>query len=298
MTTAVLNESFNVENRHDDLADKIGKKRLPPSNSNRSSTKKPPAAVFTSTKQSMSYVTVKAIESDTSTIERDWPLFVERELMENASDFLEVHYPNSGKQDRLVVVSVYVGRWATADGTINDLDDPPQLQITVRNSNIKNIQVFQNLEATFDFSQWYSSKRNQHRMTGGYLGDALKRILGMGYASVSRIDTGDSFEDKQWNEPLTLRFNDKEYQVFIRVNKAKQEIKSEIRGQFKIAKGHSYRCQACVEVEAVLPLLRNQPAEYYRELYLKLFNYFKTYKIVKSCNTDFRFEGSDDCGSW
>ena len=49
----------------------------------------------TLTKQLMAYITVKGIESETSYLERDWPLFVLKELADNAFDFLNDYYPNS-----------------------------------------------------------------------------------------------------------------------------------------------------------------------------------------------------------
>ena len=49
-------------------------------------------------------------------------------------------------------------------------------------------------------------KRNQHRMTTGSLGDALKRCLGMGYASwTSDYNPDETFEEKQWDEPVIIR---------------------------------------------------------------------------------------------
>ena len=90
------------------------------------------------------------------------------------------------------------------------------------------LKVFEDLNLIFDFDNWQSTKRNQHRGTGGALGDFLKRVLGMGYASWiegsgdSYYDSdpdSDNFIDKQLKEPLTLRFNGQEYKVFIKVDR-------------------------------------------------------------------------------
>jgi len=59
------------------------------------------------------------------------------------------------------------------------------LRIAVRNSNVDNIPVFEDLYSVFDYDKWYSTKRYQHRETCGSLGDFLKRGLGMGYASLT-----------------------------------------------------------------------------------------------------------------
>ena len=55
-------------------------------------------------------------------------------------------------------------------------------------------------------------------MTCGSLGDALKRSLGMGYASWTRdYNASETFEDKQWEQPVIVRCNGKEFRAFIRV---------------------------------------------------------------------------------
>jgi hypothetical protein len=259
----------NPEKSHDYSTKEIAKKARPPS-----------IIVSTSTKQIMNYVTVKSIESETSYVERDWPLFCLKELLDNAYDFLNDNYSASPKEHRMIAVKARIFKQYKI------------LRMKVLNSNINNITVFDNLKATFDFNQWYSSKRDQHRLTCGSLGDALKRILGMGYASITRIDVGDSFVDKQWNEPLILRFNGKEYKVLIRVNKARQEISSQIEGAYEWKFGNN----RCIEVEIALPLLQEQGQNdddyYYCNLADKLRNYYRIYKIAKSLLTIWMMVGS------
>jgi hypothetical protein len=284
----------------DSSTNKISKKRLPPSSSHRTTTKS--KVVFTSTKQVMNYVTIKGVESDTSYVESKWPIFCLKEQMDNSYDFYTENYPNSPKSDRMIAVRV----WADKHEQIKC----GLIHIRVRNLNVNNIAVFTNLEATFDFNQWYSSKRDQHKGTCGSLGDFLKRSLGMGYASMSQIidDVGvgghDSFEDnnKQWDHPLILRFNGKEYRVFIRVDEfSENPIRNDIKGPFEclIPEG-------CIETEVTLPrqIIPNEEGVWHRDrnnLYLKLFEYYKRYKIAKS-RIHFEFDGkglydNDNVGS-
>ncbi|MFZ0512590.1 MAG: hypothetical protein WAM14_13360 [Candidatus Nitrosopolaris sp.] len=56
----------------------------------------------------MSYITVKAIESDTSYLQSQWPTFTLKELMDNAWDFLNDYYPNNPKEDRKIAVTIKV----------------------------------------------------------------------------------------------------------------------------------------------------------------------------------------------
>jgi hypothetical protein len=85
---------------HDDKCTKILKKVDPPSNRRRK------GPVATSTVKLMSYITVKAIESETSYLLFLWPVFALKELMDNAWDFLNDYYPNNPQEDRKIAVTI------------------------------------------------------------------------------------------------------------------------------------------------------------------------------------------------
>lgn len=93
------------------------------------------------------------------------------------------------------------------------------IHIAVRNSNVNNFITFQDLGKIFDYHVWYSTKRNQHRMTCGSLGDALKRCLGMGYAIwTDGFNSKETWEELQWNEPVIVRSNGLEIKVILKVD--------------------------------------------------------------------------------
>jgi hypothetical protein len=193
---------FNGRIRHVELGKRIVKKPRPPLH-------KP---VFTSTKVSMAGLTVSGIESETSYLERTWPVFAAKELMDNCYDWFNECYPTDAKQDWRISLRV----WPTDIG----------IRIAVRNSNVDNIPVFENLGLTFDLAIWHSSKRNQHKGGTGALGDALKRILKMGYASwTSGYNSQDSFIDRQWDEPIVLTFNGQQHRAVLYVDKDNQDAK-------------------------------------------------------------------------
>jgi hypothetical protein len=171
--------------------------------------------VATSTKQITRYITTTGIQSEISYQEKNWPEATIKELMTNAWDALNDFYPvpSYSKEDRSITVIAKIDRIPNNEST-------RLLRITVRNSNVDtDLRVFEDLNLIFDFDTWQSTKRNQHRVTGGALGDFLKRVLGMGYASLTEggdnyynFDSdsdadSDNFVDKQWKEPLILRFN-------------------------------------------------------------------------------------------
>jgi hypothetical protein len=227
--------------------------------------------VSTSTKQSKGYVTIQGIQSETSYQEQDWPVFTEKELMDNAYDFLNDYYDNKTREVRKIAVRVKVDSTTT----------PKILRIAVRNSNIDNIPVFENLEGIFEYNRWFSTKRHQHRMTTGALGDFLKRVLGMGYASWTSINNSeDSFMDRQWEEPVTLRFNGQEYKIFIIVDN--ETISTRMEGPTKFDESDK-----STEVEVSLPVPTYSSIAP-NTLLEKLEEYYKKYKLVKS-KTDFTF---------
>ena len=77
-----------------------------------------------------------------------WYLLLIKELLDNAIDFLWKYYP--GSSDALVTVTI----------TISD----SLFHIKVRNTNSRNIPVFENLPAIFDYEDdlWLKTKPTYH----------------------------------------------------------------------------------------------------------------------------------------
>ena len=258
------NKQFNDSILLDDKCKKIIKKVDPPYIRRRK------GPVATSTVKLMSYITVKAIESETSYLLFLWPIFALKELMDNAWDFLNDYYPNNPKEDRKIAVTTKVDLKPDVGKNI--------LRIAVPNSNVDNIPVFEDLDSVFDYDKWYSTKRYQHRETCGSLGDFLKRGLGMGYASWTEgVNDDNSFTDKQWEEPLIVIHNGQENRVYITVNKGSNEP---IKVEFEES---SSRSATYTEVEVALSIDRSV-----EDIVRKLEQYYKIYKIGKS-RTDFSF---------
>jgi hypothetical protein len=202
-----------------------------------------PAAVWTSTKQSMSYVTVQGIQLDTSWQERDWPKESTKELVSNAWDWLQDYYPGGTKETRKIALNLKLD-------SIQDVGERRIIiRIKVRNSNPDNIPVFENLQPIFDYKQFYSTKRNQQRLVSGALGDFLKRGLGMGYAAwTADLNRALSLTEKQWMEPLVLRHNGYEEKVFIHVRWYEQDYWPVFSDWIE------YDAPDFTEVEVVLPI--------------------------------------------
>lgn len=173
--------------------------------------------VTTTTFQSIDYITVKAIESVISKNRLEWPEWALKELMDNAYDWLNTHYPYPYWDKDARIISVHI-----KTEPIPSRQNMVMLRIAVRNSNVNNIPVFQSIEGIFDFKKWVSEKRNQYMIMCGGLGDFLKRALGMGYALWTDDLDDDSFEeaeDMQWPEPVIIRYNRQQRKVFITVDR-------------------------------------------------------------------------------
>ena len=248
------------------------KARTPPSPTPNSS----PPPVFTSISQKKKYITVEGIISDISHPEEDWPKLAVKELPDNAYEFFLINYPSATAEARKISIRIKIDTQTYPHAKI--------FRLAVRNSNVDNLVAFPDLHAVFDYDRWGSTKRDQHRMTAGGLGDFLKRVLGMGYASWTANDNpenSDPFEDKQWPEPIILRFASKEYRIFLVVSGDRILT----QGWDKSVPLESIGTD--IEVEAALPLV--YPWTYDHHILLKkLKDYYRNFKLIKR-NVDFSF---------
>jgi hypothetical protein len=248
--------------------------------------------VATSTKQMAGYFTVSGIENELSIRENMWPCFALKELSDNAYDWLNDHYPNNSSRldynddnnrarRRCIAIRIQI------DKILNDTDLTRIFLIAVRNSNVDQIEVFgggrEGLEQIFDYTQWLSTKRYQHRMTAGFLGDYLKRLGGMGYASWNNIACKNnevSYDDDniQWEEPIIFRFNGTEYKAFVYYDRYKGIPESVIKYAGK-SDAVDY-----TEVECVLPVSRINcnGSDSSPSLFDRLRQYYRLYKIPKA----------------
>jgi hypothetical protein len=169
--------------------------------------------IFSSKKHSIDYVTVNGVILRTGYANKIyWYLLLIKELLDNAIDFLWKNYP--GSADVSVIVDIR--------------KDESLFHIKVRNTNSRNIPVFQNLSAIFDYDMRYGSKQNQHVISRGMLGDAMKQILAWPYVLIHTKDDGSMFTDRQWDKPLIIRCNGIERQIFLHVDKSNERIDAQI----------------------------------------------------------------------
>ena len=175
------------------------------------------------------------------------------------------------------------------------------LRITVRNSNEFGIIPFADVPAVFDMNTFDSTKRHQHRVSGGALGDALKEILAIPYALISSTDDGSSFERKQWKVPLVLRFCGQEYKVYLHVDKTNDntpiytivdgpnEQQQQQQQQQLISNNH------IVEVQVTIPLINSVLGDC-TDLSQRLQQLYNMYKLCSGKRIQFHFDKEEEQG--
>ncbi|MGH9925695.1 MAG: hypothetical protein ACRD5B_09990, partial [Nitrososphaeraceae archaeon] len=136
----------------------------------------------------------------------EWFLLCIRELLDNAIDFLTKNY--QGEDNTIITVEI--------------IKDDNFFHLKVSNSNDNNFKVFGNKAAIFNYNGRYGSKQDLHIISRGMLGDAQKQILAFGYILNHLHDDGSEFEEKQWEKPLIIRHNGKEYKIYLKVDKVRQ----------------------------------------------------------------------------
>jgi hypothetical protein len=206
----------------------------------------------------MDYFTINGVILRTGYADKKyWYILVIKELLDNAVDFLWKHY--RGYSD--TSVTVYVTKKDSL------------LHLKVRNSNSRDIPVFQNLNLIFDPEMRYGSKQNEKVISRGMLGDAMKQILALPYVLIHSNDDGTTFTDEQWNKPLIIRCNGKESHVRIIVDKAEQEYTLDTK-EIRLVDNTD------TEIEVFLPLILDLDIHYIE-------NFCRIYPLL---TTDISFE--------
>jgi hypothetical protein len=196
------------------------------------------SSTFSSQKTVMDYVTLEGIENRTGIEKNDMCGFVLKELLDNALDFLETQYRGQKNHNTIVPAEIEVAI----------KKEPNYLRIVVRNSNYYGNVIFtkDQLHAIFDFDTFYSSKRNQYKISRGALGDAFKAILCMPYALAKEE------QNIEWNEPLIIRSHQTSFLVRLIVDRVNQTIQAKIteKRQRRLARKFA-------EIEVRLPIPRD-----------------------------------------
>jgi hypothetical protein len=213
------------------------------------------------------------------------------QLIGNAWDSLQDNYPDGTKETRKIGVRIKI------DSVLDGAARRVVIRIAVSNSNVDNLPMFENIEQIFDYTKFHSTKRNQHRMVTGALGDFLKRSLGMGYAcwtedyDKERKDSA-AAADKQWPEPVIIRHNGEEDWVFLHVEWDKQEYWPKIVHTVEYGAPKYTEVQVTLPLDSILRKLGGDRNHGITRILNDMQDYFCRNKIAKT-NTEFTIEIED-----
>ena len=110
------------------------------------------------------------------------------------------------------------------------------------------------LQSIFNFDAFYSSKRNQYKITRGALGDALKEILCIPYALARKYNS-----NIEWKQPLTITTDiDNTRQtslVSLKIDRINQAIQTELE-ELNVKEGEEAESNF-TEIKVLLPIIED-----------------------------------------
>jgi hypothetical protein len=223
--------------------------------------------IFSRQKGQMDYINWKDIQRKIGITKATAILFILKQLLDNAVDYIETHYTRLADGIPLVEVKIIKPH------------NYNYLKLVVINAN-DGTPVFneRKIRLFFDPNSKVSSKRNQFKINKGALGDALKEVLGIPYALArdaqehfDRDSERDIKNNDEWNEPLILRNNsiNEEFQVSLTIDRIKQDIGLHVE-KIPIVSRHAIR-KDTTEIEVRLPLFDDN----INALLVYLYQYFE-----------------------
>jgi hypothetical protein len=133
--------------------------------------------------------------------------FIVKETVDNALDFIENEAPRLIKK---------YGSF-TPELKVIVTKESNYLRIRILNSDCETSGFTdQFIRSIFNFHESTGSKRNQYKVTKGWLGDALKAICGIHYALTHEVG------NDNWNEPLIITSRNKQFRVKPVIDRAKK----------------------------------------------------------------------------
>jgi hypothetical protein len=197
--------------------------------------------VFSIQKAKMDYLSWRGIENRTGVEKKNVCGFVIQQFLDNAADYEETHSVNSTPPEAKVVLKKEANFMRIVVGNSNT------------NSNIFSKKMVQNI---FDVDSFYSSKRNQFKITRGALGDALKELLCIPYVLAREAGLNG------WDEPLTIRNgNGQAFLVRLIVNRGiNQSFHSEVEELPQWRPASTF--QNYTEIEVRIPMVEGVNYDY------------------------------------
>jgi hypothetical protein len=186
--------------------------------------------VYSTVSQIYDYLSIQGINTKFGLNSTDLDIFIIKELIDNALDFIE--------QNAKEFVN---GKCPFVDVIITEDNKKEVVKIRVRNSNagINNIFTKERINKIFTLHDYYSSKRYRHKINRGELGDAFKAILCIPYA-VAVNSTDDDYKSnnnryQNWDYPLEINVSNdnRSIKVWIdNIDKIRRKEELEVKKEY------------------------------------------------------------------
>ena len=200
--------------------------------------------------QTTDFITIKGIRTRLGLEKKELGIFIIRELIDNALDFIESNAKEFVKLNRNPYIHLIASE-----------EEEPEIgkvtKITLRSSNPIGIDVFteDQVKKIFDFDNYYSSKRNQYHISRGALGGAFKEILGIPYALAVEDSSINIKNYEDWKYPLQINISNKRL-IDVRieiVDKIRKKIRPEIDKKTPVTTGIDKDDNDYIEIITYIP---------------------------------------------
>jgi hypothetical protein len=161
----------------------------------------------------MDYVDVNGLSNRIGLPKGRFIEFIVKETVDNALDFMEKEAPRLIKKygSFMPELKIIVSK------------ESNYFRIRILNSDCETSGFTESfIRSVFNFHESTGSKRNQYKVTKGWLGDALKAICGIPYTLT--YEAGND----NWNEPLIITSRNKQFRIKPVIDRAKKQLDADV----------------------------------------------------------------------
>lgn len=218
--------------------------------------------IVSSERAIMDYVSVKGIKNRTGAAANELLLYILKELIDNCLDFIDK----------------YAGQAidSSAELSVSVMKKSDKITMRVGNSDFGHEGFTRaTVESIFTFSGFFSSKRNQYKVSRGALGDALKEVICVPYAlaEANNIDS--------WNEPLIIESGENLFVIHLDIDRVNQTISA----RTEVSERPDTSLPNFTVIEIIIPAAKN--------LDLDIQSFLENYSLLNT-HVSFNFDLSLD----
>jgi hypothetical protein len=168
--------------------------------------------VYSKVPQIYDYLSIQGINTKFGLNSTDFDIFILKELLDNALDFIEQNAKEfvNGKSPFVEIII-----------TEDNIREVTEIRVRNSNAGINSIFTEERINKIFTLEEYYSSKRYRHKINRGELGDAFKAILCIPYAIAvnnNATDLKSNNKYQNWDYPLEINISNDNRSIKIRID--------------------------------------------------------------------------------